>query len=717
MPSGQLLGHFLHGVASGDPLSAAIVLWTRLTPVAQTNHSIAVRWFVWEEVSAESTATIFLEGEAAAHPDRDFTVKVDARSQRFRSSTQYAYRFECGPARSPQGGFTLPPARGHPLASLTYAIFSCANIGWGSFAAYAAAVARGPLDFWLHLGDYYYEYGPDHYPGPGETIKPGLQPKHEIITLEDYRQRHAMYRLDSNLQRLSASSPMIAIWDDHDVANDAWMHGARNHQPKTEGNFDIRKRNAVRAYHEWLPTRPEFDAFTESSSAKMPWMRWRRFDFGDLATLLMLETRLVARTTQQAVTKSYVRTNITDVLAGNFAAPPTQWPGGELETEFQKIRHWVEAHRRQDSKRMLGDEQLLWIREQSSEPRSTEASQWLLVGQPQVVQELMSPDYFKAVELARKAGQTELASVWSAILRNLTRRGKLYTPYSPSPPPSFVVSPQEKVTTEVRNSFMVELAAGMFGIQLNFDSWTGYVAERNRLAETLLAARRAAPKRGIVLYGGDSHNAWAGTLRTSSGQPVAADFDGMSVSSPGLEREHRWVPPALEAAAWRAANPDLAWADTSQRGLMLVHLERQVQHLEFIAVDTLSLGEPVSAAGRCLAAFELTPNESGMPRQGTCRRRRPEPRPSLQPEAHGPTLPGEQRPALLIPRRPHQGDIQMSALFLAGLLASACLLGGSLAVLGLRALPGAIPRLQGRQYQHCHEETEPQRLGHPATAA
>ena len=115
-------------------------------------------------------------------------------------------------------------------------------------------------------------------------------PPHELLTLDDYRLRHAQYRTDADLRALHAAVPVIAVWDDHDLANNAWTGGAANHDPATEGSFAARRAAAVQAYHEWLPTRLPDPA--------NPLKIYRSFDFGNLASLHMLDTRLIGRDKQ-----------------------------------------------------------------------------------------------------------------------------------------------------------------------------------------------------------------------------------------------------------------------------------------------------------------------------------------------------------------------------------------------------------------------------------
>ncbi|CAE7728468.1 pld [Symbiodinium sp. CCMP2592] len=590
------IGHFLHGVASGDPLADAIVLWTRFTPMrpAEDEKAYKVRWLLWVSPGPPQPGHE-LTGEAAAAEEFDFTVKVDVSG--LQPGSLYAYRFECGQAKSPQGEFRLPLPPSQPMARLSYAVFSCANRGFGNFRAYAAAVDRSrelqaPLDFWLHLGDYIYEYGDTRYPEPSETVLPGLQPSEELVNLQQYRQRHAHYRLDPDLQLLSASAPMISIWDDHEVANDDFKDGAENHRSETQGAFEARKLAALRAYHEWLPTRVDFDLRNTSAA---PWMRWRRFDFGSLATLLMLETRLLARS-KQARTEQSVRAEIAAVLNGAWALSPSAWPGGRIEKKMRKVQSTVEADRDDPKKRMLGDSQLAWISQQAAS--EGKPGKWLLIGQPQVVQELMSPNFLSLTSRGNSphSDPRSESERWAEIVTNLTKRGALYRNYTDDE------GEADFVSSELRKAFLVDLAAGRFRIQLNFDSWTGYVAERRKLLQSL---RGPAP---AIIYGGDSHNGWAGILRDSGPDrdAVAVEFDGMSVTSPGLESQRPFLPPGLEAAAWQAANPDLAWADTSRRGFMLVQLGLDNHRLEYIAVDVSTPSRGTNeGTDSCLAGFDV----------------------------------------------------------------------------------------------------------------
>jgi alkaline phosphatase D len=271
---------FLHGVASGDPLSDRVILWTRLT-VASTTAEIPVEW----ELSGEATFdSIVAKGVAATGSDRDFTVKVDATG--LTPGTQYFYRFRAYSDLSPVGKTRTLPGAG--VAQVKLAVFSCSNYPAGYFNAYAEAAKRSDFDAALHLGDYIDEYAATGYASANAAALGRVSlPATEIISLADYRVRYAQYRTDPDLQALHAAAPMIAVWDDHEIANDTYITGAENHQPATEGDFAVRKAAALQAYHEWMPTRvAQADTI------------YRSFDFGNLLSLHMLDTRIVGREKQ-----------------------------------------------------------------------------------------------------------------------------------------------------------------------------------------------------------------------------------------------------------------------------------------------------------------------------------------------------------------------------------------------------------------------------------
>ncbi|MFJ5917657.1 alkaline phosphatase D family protein [Streptomyces ardesiacus] len=271
---------FLHGVASGDPLPDGILLWTRVTPVPEaipgsgTGPDTEVNWVV---ATDKALTDVVAEGSVTATAASDHTVKADVRG--LAPATDYWFRFSAGPTDSPVARTRTAPAHDAAVTGLRFGVVSCANWEAGYFSSYRHLAARGDLDAWLHLGDYIYEYGTGEYGTRGTVVRPHA-PAHEILTLADYRTRHGRYKTDPDLQALHATAPVVAIWDDHEIANDTWSGGAENHTEGAEGAWADRQSAAKRAYFEWMPVRPAIAGTT-----------YRHLRFGRLADLSLLDLR------------------------------------------------------------------------------------------------------------------------------------------------------------------------------------------------------------------------------------------------------------------------------------------------------------------------------------------------------------------------------------------------------------------------------------------
>ncbi|AEM86516.1 alkaline phosphatase D family protein [Streptomyces violaceusniger] len=283
---------FLHGIASGDPLPDGILLWTRITPAPDAvpgsglGPAIEVTWEVAEDRDFRS---VVARGTVKAAAGTDHTVKADVRG--LRPATDYFYRFGVdGGVRSPVGRTRTTPAHDAAADGVRFGVVSCANWEAGWFSPYRHLAARTDLDAVLHLGDYIYEYKSGEYPEAKGVVRPHA-PTHEIVTLADYRVRHGNYKTDPDAQALHAALPLIAIWDDHEFANDAWSGGAENHTPGTEGAWAQRVAAAKQAYFEWMPVRPSTQGTT-----------YRRLRYGTLADLHLLDLRSFR--SQQAATGS-----------------------------------------------------------------------------------------------------------------------------------------------------------------------------------------------------------------------------------------------------------------------------------------------------------------------------------------------------------------------------------------------------------------------------
>ncbi|MET0214500.1 MAG: alkaline phosphatase D family protein, partial [Vicinamibacterales bacterium] len=242
-PAGPQTGLFRHSVASGDPLTDRVILWTRVTPPAGHSDSrpLEVRWRV---ASDEKMSSIVARGTAQAAAERDFTVKVDAGS--LQPGATYYYAFDSAGEQSPIGRTKTLPDRG--AQRLRLGQVSCSNYPTGYFNVYRCLANRPDLDAVVHLGDYIYEFAASRYSDP--SIRRSVEPVSEIVTLADYRTRYAYYRNDPDLQAVHHQHPFIVVWDDHELANDAWSGGAGNHNA-SQGDWKVRQRAAYRAYLEW----------------------------------------------------------------------------------------------------------------------------------------------------------------------------------------------------------------------------------------------------------------------------------------------------------------------------------------------------------------------------------------------------------------------------------------------------------------------------------
>jgi alkaline phosphatase D len=405
---------FLHGVASGDPHADSVVLWTRVTPGAATSRAVPVAWRV---LSGE---TVVASGTTEASPDRDFTVKVIAGG--LRPGMDYTYDFRVGDVASPMGRVrTLPQGR---TDDVVLGVASCQLYPGGLFNAWEAMAAEPRLDAVLHLGDYIYEYGArenDYGGATGAQLSRLHQPPREILTLADYRLRHAQYKSDPDLQAAHARAAFICVWDDHEVSNDAWMHGAENHQPETEGDFAVKKATALRAYYEWMPIRePQGGLSLDHVN--------RSFEFGDLATLAMVETRLLNRDKPLDY--------------------ETDMPVVDGRPDVEAFRRTLNAPDRD----LLGQAQRDWLKGVLTASKAA-GKPWQVLGNQVVMARVMGPD------ITRMASEAQIEGLISGL--------------------------PEAVQPGIRQ--VIQLYK--LGVPFSLDSWDGYPTGRERLYAAFAEAR------------------------------------------------------------------------------------------------------------------------------------------------------------------------------------------------------------------------------------
>ncbi len=263
---------FALGVASGDPRTDSIVLWTRLAPEplradgGMQPRPVEVRWEIARDPGMRRPVR---SGSATAWPAfaHSLHVEVDGLD----AGREYFYRFTTGAAASPVGTTRTAP-RGR-VDDLTFSFCTCQKWDDGFYPAYRE-IAREDHDFVVHLGDYTYEYGIANDTGPRNPNLPNTF-RTETETLDRYRLQHALYKTDPHLQAAHRAHPFIVIWDDHEVANDY----------TGDPFWFSRRTNAYRAFYEHLPMRQE----SIPSGPDMP--IYRKVTWGDLAEFSMLDTR------------------------------------------------------------------------------------------------------------------------------------------------------------------------------------------------------------------------------------------------------------------------------------------------------------------------------------------------------------------------------------------------------------------------------------------
>ena len=512
---------FLHGVASGDPLQTQVIIWTRVTPT-DSSARLEVQWEVAKDVDFKHiTAT----GKVLTTAAQDFTVKVDVTG--LAAGQVYFYRFKSASKYSITGQTKTLATQ---VQSVQFAVCSCSNFPAGYFHVYKE-MAKQDVDVVIHLGDYIYEYGMGGY-ATEEAVEMGRaladDNNAEIIRLDGYRKRYALYRLDPDLQAAHQRHPFIVIWDDHELANDAWEKGAENHQSDTEGDFLERKLAALAAYFEWMPIRPIDDQHIKI---------YRQFDFGTLVQLTMLDTRIIARNVQLDYANYMTATGL-DIA------------------KFQ-------ADLINPARSLMGVEQRNWLLQKLQQSTAT----WNVLGQQILMSKMFVPAEL-LMSLAEITAGNPSPETLSKITTQITELLEIKARMDAGDP---TVTPEEKARLAVTAPY-------------NLDAWDGYFAEREILYGTL-----AQLKKKVVVLAGDTHNAWASDLSSKDGVLVGVELATSSVSSPGLEKYLSIPMQQLQAFefAFTSLIDELNYCNLNQRGYLKVHFTAEQVQADWIFVDTI----------------------------------------------------------------------------------------------------------------------------------
>ena len=534
--------NFEHGVASGDPLQDRVILWTRLTP-SDSSARLQVTWEIALDQQFKQIIKIDKVTTAAA---QDFTVKVDAIG--LKPNQSYFYRFSFGDKISPIGQTkTLPTS----TSKVSFAVCSCSNYPAGYFYVYRE-MAKQDVDVVIHLGDYIYEYGADGYAAE-DAAKLGrmlaADNNKEIIKLDDYRKRYALYRKDKDLQSLHHRHPFIVIWDDHELANDAWREGAENHTEETanaknEGKFSERKLAALQAYFEWMPIRP-----VDNQHIKI----YRQFNFGGLVNLMMLDTRIIARDEQ--------------LDYGEFINPMT----GKLDAvAFQAALF-------NSTRTIMGETQREWLLGNKEKNivgviQSSNAT-WDVLGQQILMTKMFVPAELLQALAEITAGNPSLDTL-NKMNAQITELVKLKLRLIQGDP---TLTAQDK-------------ARVLTVAPYNLDAWDGYFAEREIVYGTL-----AQLKKKVVVLAGDTHNAWSSNLYSKDGVFVGVELATSSVSSPGLEKYLNIPLDQLQQFefAFTTLIDELNYCNLNQRGYLIVQFDETQVQSQWIYVDSIKKSEYV----------------------------------------------------------------------------------------------------------------------------
>ena len=510
---------FTHGVASGEPSQNSVLLWTRFVGTGDSKLTVEI-------ARSADFSNAKMAGEVTASAVRDHIAKIVVGD--LQPGQWYFYRFVAPDGRKSITGRTRTLPEG-AVGRFNLGVFSCSNMPFGHFNAYAHAAQRNDLDLIIHTGDYLYEYGVGTYPSAKDALAGRIiAPDHEMVQLADYRLRYAAYRRDPDLQRIHQVLPMVAMWDDHEFTNDAHRDGAQNHD-SSEGDWVTRKQIAEQVYREWMPVRDRDDSD--------PY--WTEYQIGDLATIFLTESRVSGRDHPA---------EMADALRGQTDIPPA----------LVKFRDevWQDP-----SRQMLGLKQEEWLG--SAMRRS-------------------------------KAGGTKW-QVWAqqCIMGNLKSPQETANWVDPNAPPF------------VQLRVKIGQLAAEAGLPFNMDAWDGYPVARDRILKEIADANA-----DLIVLTGDSHNGWAFNLEVD-GTPAGVEFAGQSVTSPGFENFFPGAQPADITVALRETNPQLHWADTSNRGYMTVSLTPEMASSTWHFLDTIR-SRSTMMKGQTVHAVGLGDNQLAM---------------------------------------------------------------------------------------------------------
>jgi alkaline phosphatase D len=534
---------FKYGVASGDPLTDRVILWTH-AKIPDSTQDVGLTWQV---ASDTSFASVVRSGRLTTTEAASFTAKVDVTG--LTAGSTYYYRFvdDTGVLSTVGTTRTLPAAN---ATSVKFAVFSCALYSEGFFNTYDAAT-KSDAQYAIHLGDYLYEYGSDPKKfGNADALTLGriTVPANDMVSLSDYRTRYALYRSDAQLQALHARMPWITVWDDHEFANNAYLNGAENHDPATQGDWSTRKNIAAKVYHEWMPIRTPDPA----NLLKI----YRSFDFGKLFTLHMLDTRIEGRD-QQYDSFGDQDGGVARYVTGLSSA-------GDA------------------SRKMISTAQQDWLTNGLAASPAT----WQFLGN----QDIMARMWFPATVLQAYATMaTNPTGVQTAISDYLAAKA------TRAAAPAALTPTQTALLNAAK-------------IPYNLDSWDGYPSNREAVLQTV----KAQNKKLVALSGdshnawfanlttlaGDKVGVEFATSSVSAQGFESAGLGAMASSLDGSTLTSQLGNAAIGAGL--GLIDDLNYSDTSRRGYLLMTVTPAAVKGEFVFVSTVKSATYTATVGKTI---------------------------------------------------------------------------------------------------------------------
>ncbi|TXT40594.1 MAG: alkaline phosphatase D [Comamonadaceae bacterium] len=557
---------FSYGVASGDPLTDRVILWTH-AKIAGSTEPVALTW----QVASDSSFTkVVSSGRVTATEATSFTAKVDATGLTAGSSYFYRFMDDAGATSTVGSTRTLPASN---VASVKLAVFSCALYSAGYFNAYDAA-AKSDAQYAIHLGDYLYEYGSDPAKFGNTDALTGtsavslnrvISPANDMVSLSDHRTRYALYKSDPSLQALHAKMPWITVWDDHEFANNAYVTGADNHNAATQGDWITRKNIAARVYHEWMPIR------THASGDVLK--IYRSFDFGNLFTLHMLDTRIEGR----------------DQQYDSFGDAD-----GGLTRYATALTTGTDAARK-----MISSTQQSWLTNGMAASKAT----WQLLGNQDIMARMWFPASVLQAQAVATANPTaaNVTAVQTAITAYLGAKGARAGAALGGPA---LTATQSALLNPSSNPLL----------PYNLDAWDGYPSNREAILQTVKSQGKK-----LVALSGDSHNAWFANLTTLAGEKVGVEFAASSVTSPGFESvglgslasalDGTALVPQLGAAAVGAGLGlvnDLNYTNSSQRGYLALTVTPDAVKGDYVFMSTVKSTSYSATVGKTITVAAST---------------------------------------------------------------------------------------------------------------